>query len=120
MEKGNQQGKKQNSPRRKPKLISQPDVSPVLGGPRATGRGRGTAGSQAGRKDAAIRPGLGHCQDSHAGLEPASACLVLAETRGQRVVWYGTPWPKSGAWGDPSLLSLQPSVDVLWVCLSFP
>lgn len=82
-------GKKQNSPRREPKLISQPDVSPVLGGPRATGRGRGTAGRQAGRKDAAIRPGLGHCQDSHAGLEPASACLVLVETRGQRgrVVW---------------------------------
>lgn len=97
-------GKKQNSPRRKPKLISQPDVSPVLEGPRATGRGRGTAGRQAGRKDAAIRPGLEHCQDNDPGLGPASACLVLGRQGDRGVVWFGTSWPKAADWGDPSLV----------------
>lgn len=106
-------GKKQNSPRRKPKLASQLDVSPVLRGhepPAEPGALRG--GRRAGRMQPSGR-GWDTARTTIQGWGwrvPAS-CWWRQGTEGSG--GFGTPWPKAGEWGDPSLLCLQPSVGVL-------
>lgn len=120
MEKGNQQGKNKIPQDENPNSSVSPTSAPCSGGhepPAEAGAPRG--GRRAGRM-----------QPSGWGWDTARTAMqgwsqpVLASCwwrQGDRgVVWCGTPRPKSGEWGDPSLLCLQPSVDVLWVCLSFP
>lgn len=107
-EKGSQQGKNKTPQDENPNSPVSPTSAPCPGARRHGQRGRGTAGRQAGRKDAAIRPGLGHCQPAMQGW--AGECSPRAgRDRGHRarVAWDTSA--QSWGVGTSCLLCPQPS-----------